>query len=571
MPSRVPPLVLVTGGARGITARCVIGFASRTPARFILLGRTDPAGQEIAGVEQVHEEPALKKLVIESFKTQGKKPTPATVQKEVVAILARREIHHTLSAIQEAGGEAVYIPVDVTDLPALREKLDEAVRRLGPIQGIIHGAGNLADKRIENKSLADFHKVYKPKVQGLNNLLACFPPEQLDFLVLFSSVVSLAGNAGQADYALSNRTLDQIGRRVQAANPNCRVLTINWGPWDGGMVTPELRAVFESHHVTLIPSNEGVQTFIHLLETAKPGLNQVMVGDLPPKPAVNPANTQETVQVRRKLRLESNPFLIDHVIGSNPVLPATCAGAWLANTAEQIFPGYTFFKLEGFRVLKGIVFDENLAGEHVLEFRRTAITDNEVVLDGRISSGTRTGKTFLHYSGRVTVIREPASLQNVPVPPWNPAQAENGKDLYKDGTLFHGSTFQGIQDVQYASQDEIYLKILLPTVQEQDQGQFPVQATNPFLNDSIVQCLLVWSQRVHQAPCLPSFLETYIQYRPIHFNDLLTTSLRVKKHSPTSVIGDIQVWDSDGKLCMQIIGLEGTVSQTLKRHIGVNA
>jgi NAD(P)-dependent dehydrogenase (short-subunit alcohol dehydrogenase family) len=65
MPSREIPLVLVTGGARGITARCVIGLANHKPGRFLLLGRTELSGQEIPGLDQAHDEPALKKLVIE--------------------------------------------------------------------------------------------------------------------------------------------------------------------------------------------------------------------------------------------------------------------------------------------------------------------------------------------------------------------------------------------------------------------------------------------------------------------------------------------------------------------------
>ena len=34
--------------------------------------------------------------------------------------------------------------------------------------------------------------------------------------------------------------------------PGCRVVSLNWGPWDGGMVTPALKKVFAGEGVGLI-------------------------------------------------------------------------------------------------------------------------------------------------------------------------------------------------------------------------------------------------------------------------------------------------------------------------------
>ena len=67
-----------------------------------------------------------------------------------------------------------------------------------------------------------------------------------------------------------------------------------------------------------------------------------------------------TQRVQRTLSLAANPFLKDHVIGGQAVLPTVCALAWMGNTAEQLYPGYTFFKAENYRVLKGIVFDDTM-------------------------------------------------------------------------------------------------------------------------------------------------------------------------------------------------------------------
>ena len=98
--------------------------------------------------------------------------------------------------------------MDVTDVAALKAKIPQAAARIGAVTGIIHGAGNLADKLIEKKTSEDFEKVYTAKVQGLENLLNSIPVSQLQHLVLFSSVTGFYGNIGQSDYAIANEILN---------------------------------------------------------------------------------------------------------------------------------------------------------------------------------------------------------------------------------------------------------------------------------------------------------------------------------------------------------------------------
>ncbi len=126
-----------------------------------------------------------------------KNPCRRTVQKLFKSIDARKEIRETLAAVEQAGGHAEYVSADITDAQAVKEKLAEPVFRLGNVNGIIHGAGNLADKLIEKKTVQDFDKVYYAQSEGLQNLLTCVPGSQLDFLVLFSSIVGFFGNVGR--------------------------------------------------------------------------------------------------------------------------------------------------------------------------------------------------------------------------------------------------------------------------------------------------------------------------------------------------------------------------------------
>ncbi|MHC5721398.1 MAG: SDR family NAD(P)-dependent oxidoreductase, partial [Nostoc sp.] len=67
-----------------------------------------------------------------------------------------------------------------------------------------------------------------------------------------------------------------------------------------------------------------------------------------------------TYRMRRRMTVEENPFLLDHVIAGSPVLPATCALSWMIDSCEQLYPGYRFFAAQDFKILKGITFNESL-------------------------------------------------------------------------------------------------------------------------------------------------------------------------------------------------------------------
>ena len=73
---------------------------------------------------------------------------------------------------------------------------------------------------------------------------------------------------------------------------------------------------------------------------------QVVIGSPLTPPAVALDSELKTYCIRRHLNLADNPFLHDHVIAGYPVLPATCAINWIANTCEQLYPGYKFFKVQ---------------------------------------------------------------------------------------------------------------------------------------------------------------------------------------------------------------------------------
>jgi NAD(P)-dependent dehydrogenase (short-subunit alcohol dehydrogenase family) len=83
-------------------------------------------------------------------------------------------------------------------------------------------------------------------------------PSGLKFVLFLSSVAGRFGNVGQSDYSAANEVLNKLADRLAAEWPEVRVRSINWGPWDSGMVTPGLRELYAAKGIGLVSRQAGV-------------------------------------------------------------------------------------------------------------------------------------------------------------------------------------------------------------------------------------------------------------------------------------------------------------------------
>ncbi|MBO3461043.1 SDR family NAD(P)-dependent oxidoreductase [Aetokthonos hydrillicola Thurmond2011] len=572
---RSSSVFLVSGGAKGITAKCIIRLAQNYPCKFILLGRSELLDKEPDWAQDCFEEPALKKRIMENLLSLGEKPTPISVQKLYNKIISDREIKQTLKAIQQAGGEAEYLSVDVTDVQTLQQKLATVIQKTGAITGIIHGAGNLADKLIEKKTEQDFEKVYTAKVKGLENLLSCVKPSQLEYLVLFSSVTGFYGNIGQSDYAIANEILNKSAHLVKQRYPSCHVVAINWGGWDSGMVTPELKKEFARRGIDIIPVDTGTQMLVNELHPTNHETAQVVIGSplCPPPAPLDPE--LRSYRIRRRLSLEANPFLQDHVIAGKAVLPATCAVSWIVDACEQLYPGYRFFSNTDFKVLKGINFNESVAKEYIVDLQEIGKTDSqEILFQAKIWSQTPEGKINYHFSiDKVQLLRElPTSPTYEPLNLKEDKIITNtGKEFYQHGKstlfpLFHGASFQELKRVINITPEKITTECVWHEITDEQQGQFPVAWVNPYSIDLSTHPLWIWMQYFHQEICLPAGIQKYEQFLETPCNTPFYVSCEVKTKTATSVIADFIVHDGQGKVYSRLLGGKGIIipTQSLK-------
>jgi acyl transferase domain-containing protein/NAD(P)-dependent dehydrogenase (short-subunit alcohol dehydrogenase family)/NAD(P)H-dependent flavin oxidoreductase YrpB (nitropropane dioxygenase family)/acyl carrier protein len=223
--------VLITGGARGITARVALELAQRYKPRLVLAGSSALPEEESSETSGLAD-PAKIKAALMAREPEAK---PSAIEATYRRLMKDREIRANLDAIRAAGSTVEYRAVDVRDESAFGALLDE-LNGAGGIAGVIHGAGVIEDKLLKDKTPDSFDRVFGTKVDSALALARKLDPAKLKFFAMFASITSRYGNRGQADYAAANEVLSKLACDLDRRWPG-RVVSIAWGPWaEVGMV-----------------------------------------------------------------------------------------------------------------------------------------------------------------------------------------------------------------------------------------------------------------------------------------------------------------------------------------------
>ena len=271
--------ILITGGARGITAAIAADLARRWRPTLLLIGSSPPpTDHEDPATAGLHAPAELKAAIHAAGKARG----PAEVERAYQSLRRAREIRANLRALREAGSRVEYAQADVRDAAALGRVLAGWRREFGPPVGLIHGAGVIRDKLLRDKTPESFDRVLGTKVEGALTLARLVEPGSLRFAAFFSSVAGRFGNRGQADYAAANEALNKLAAWLDGRWP-CRVVSMIWGPWSGVGMVSDLEGHLGRRGLGMIPPEVGRSRLADELRFGRKGDVEVIVaGDLGP-------------------------------------------------------------------------------------------------------------------------------------------------------------------------------------------------------------------------------------------------------------------------------------------------
>ena len=307
-------VVLVTGGARGITAECALEFGRMTQANMMLIGRS---------------------------------------KKDA-------EIEKTLERFKQERLTCEYFQCDVGDADQVKKVVKEIEKQFGPITAVIHGAGLNSLRRLKQANFEDVYKESLPKIMGAVNVLEALEGSQLKLFVPMASIIGVTGMEGSGWYGFANEVLVQYLRSYRVRNKRIQIIAPAFSVWDEVGMGVKLGSVdkLSDRGIGAIPVAEGVKRFRELIErdpqvdqvviTSRiPGLDTLRFNEFQPKEnwrfieEIKYYLPQVELIVQANLNVKDDPYVLDHNWKGSLLFPMVFgleamsqAVAYLTNVAQ---------------------------------------------------------------------------------------------------------------------------------------------------------------------------------------------------------------------------------------------
>jgi len=201
--------------SRSRTSKEELTFSIDAEAAYMITGGTGTIGQIYA--EYLIEQGAKTIILLNRSKASG-------------------TLLETVNSWKEKGVQIMVEQADVSNAADVTRVVQALKQNNMKIKGVIHAAGIIEDKMIKDLTWSSFANVFKTKVGGTYHLHHALKDEGLDFFIMMSSISSVVGNMGQANYAAANYFMNIFAeyRRILGLP----AMSICWGPWeDAGMAT----------------------------------------------------------------------------------------------------------------------------------------------------------------------------------------------------------------------------------------------------------------------------------------------------------------------------------------------
>jgi NAD(P)-dependent dehydrogenase (short-subunit alcohol dehydrogenase family)/phosphopantetheinyl transferase len=428
------PVVVLTGGMRGITARVAQAFAEAGPCTLVLVGRTAPGPAPL-------DEDAARRQIRARLEASGERVVPRRMEEALAPLRVAEEARRTVASLRAMGANVEVRTCDLADPVAVASLVGDVVARHGRVDACVHGAGVEESRKLAEKDERAFHRVFDGKAVGGLVLAGALPSSC--WFVSMGSIAGRFGNEGQVDYAAANEAM----ARVCAYRP--RSIHVSWTAWaDTGMAARGgMDVLLETRGIDRLPPVAGAALVRDLVAAGASGEWVVSgrLGDLL-LPALHPLLDAcrldgDAVVVSRALNAERDPWLSDHAIGGVPVLPGVVGLEWMLAAARLVRPAVPFSAAEDVRFLAPLKVHRDGTVEVEVRAEPDGVTHVRCVVRSRRTGATGRRLEVDHFTARFPLEAPtvPALLEHAA---W-PVEQLLRRDVYR--RFFHGPAFQVLE------------------------------------------------------------------------------------------------------------------------------
>ncbi len=477
-------VILVTGGAKSITAECGLALAKQTGARFALLGSS------VISNDDGHTN--------------------------------NTEVNMNLERFYELGVEARYYSCDLTKQIDVTQTVGRINAELGNISAVVHGAGTNKARLTQQVSIEDAVEEVSPKILGAQYLLKALADKPPQLIVGFSSIIGITGMLGNSWYAFSNENLNLLLQEYEREHADTSVSSIAYSVWQDVGMGHRMGVIdsLDKMGVGAIPTAEGVKRFIQLFET-DPGDKQVIVagalGGLKTwrslgsykKPEYfrfidNIVESEPGVEmvVRTTLTPSIDEYLNDHDFRGSLLFPTVFGLEAMAQVACVLTGRHQsqITSIKDIKLTRPVVVNAKNGEE--IEIKAIS-TERDAENEQAVTVGIRTEMTAYnvdHFSAEFTFSDKVRKLTVSPVNTKLPLQIEPESDLYGE-YLFQGALFQRMGAVYLITPEQVILNCESRVDIEVNQNGFSGDKPSEFvLGDAFYRDVLLQSVQLPATP-----------------------------------------------------------------------
>ncbi|MFX1277800.1 MAG: beta-ketoacyl synthase N-terminal-like domain-containing protein [Promethearchaeota archaeon] len=508
-------VLLVTGGAQGITFACIDELTNYTKPQLILMGL---ASYENSLNEYLNYTPEMlneKKLeLVNKLKSEHKRVTPVMINKEWKNFLDKLDTLRNIEKLRSKGLKVQYFAGDITDDEFVSTTLQKSYKQnKNPITIVIHGAGIEESKNFLNKKLNVAHKVVDVKVGGFSNILKHIKLQDVKYFIAFCSVAGRYGNQGQIDYAFANSYLSRLAWKFN--QDKIPFLIFDWTAWaDIGMATQgSTLQILTQAGVRPVPSKTGVKIFTKLVLNNFTG-EYVIAGELgifEEKLRIEEVISKLEYPMLERINYQSariigyntidskfDVYLLDHQIQRKPVFPGVMVLETFAEFYHRMFdkPLTSISNVNFLTPLK-IPIDKTINIELIFNKSNNEISFQSktfpTILKGKPLVKERFNAKFNEPTNELKWKKESISEPLISL--------LEKTEIYE--LFFHGPKFQVLKEVIQLEKEKIVTMVDLPTAPliNNKEDQFQIK---PLILESVFQTAALFDFIINGYLSLPS-------------------------------------------------------------------